>query len=156
MLSPQRRHPCVPSSRSAFAGRGGREGLDVRCPKCHGSGVEVIVHQLGPNMVHHIQAMCSQCQGQGEWLRPLDRCLACNGRKVVREKKILNVHLDKGEVGGLSFAGFPALVPPLWWLPFRLFGPPSHLQGTSSVTAAWLQIPVSVVTLVSFNPFWLI
>ncbi|XP_058016477.1 dnaJ homolog subfamily A member 1-like isoform X1 [Ahaetulla prasina] len=77
-------------------GRGGREGLDVRCPKCHGSGMEVIVHQLGPNMVHHIQAMCSQCQGQGEWVRPLDRCLACNGRKVIREKKILNVHLDKG------------------------------------------------------------
>lgn len=122
MLSPQRRHPCVPSSRSAFAGRGGREGLDVRCPKCHGSGVEVIVHQLGPNMVHHIQAMCSQCQGQGEWLRPLDRCLACNGRKVVREKKILNVHLDKGEVGGAELCWLPcpgspfvvAPFPPIW------------------------------------------
>lgn len=59
--------------------------------------MEVIVHQLGPNMVHHIQTMCSQCQGHGEWMRPLDRCLACNGRKVVREKKILTVHLDKGE-----------------------------------------------------------
>ncbi|XP_061462254.1 dnaJ homolog subfamily A member 1-like isoform X2 [Rhineura floridana] len=77
-------------------GRGSRDGLDTRCPKCHGSGVEVIVHQLGPNMVHHIQTMCSQCKGQGEWMRALDRCLACNGRKVIREKKILNVHVDKG------------------------------------------------------------
>ncbi|XP_066466410.1 dnaJ homolog subfamily A member 1-like [Tiliqua scincoides] len=77
-------------------GRGGRDGLDTRCSKCHGSGVEVIVHQLGPNVVHHIQTVCSQCQGQGEWMRPLDRCLACNGRKVLREKKVLNVHLDKG------------------------------------------------------------
>lgn len=112
-MSPQRHHPGVPSSHPVLAGRGGREGLDVRCPKCHGSGMEVIVHQLGPNMVHHIQAMCSQCQGQGEWLRPLDRCLACNGRKVVREKKVLNVHLDKGELGGGDCGGAAELC----WLP---------------------------------------
>ncbi|XP_044278589.1 dnaJ homolog subfamily A member 1-like [Varanus komodoensis] len=77
-------------------GRGGREGLDTRCPKCHGSGVEVVVHQLGLNIMHQVQTMCSHCQGQGEWVRPLDRCLTCNGRKVTREKKILHVHLDKG------------------------------------------------------------
>uniref|UniRef100_A0A8D0G840 Uncharacterized protein n=1 Tax=Sphenodon punctatus TaxID=8508 RepID=A0A8D0G840_SPHPU len=77
-------------------GRGAKEGTDGRCPKCHGSGMEVIVHQLGPNVVHHIQTVCTQCQGQGEWVRPRDRCLVCNGRKVTREKKILSVHLDKG------------------------------------------------------------
>nr|XP_020653977.1 dnaJ homolog subfamily A member 1-like [Pogona vitticeps] len=78
------------------AGRGTREGVDTRCPKCHGSGVEVMVNQLGPNIVHHIQTMCSQCHGHGEWVRPLDRCLACNGRKFVREKKVLTVQLDRG------------------------------------------------------------
>jgi len=50
-------------------------------------------------MIQQIQTMCSQCQGQGEWIRPRDCCLTCNGRKVVREKKILSVHLDKGEMG---------------------------------------------------------
>ncbi|XP_042296220.1 dnaJ homolog subfamily A member 1-like [Sceloporus undulatus] len=77
-------------------GRGGREGHDPRCPKCHGSGVEVVIHRLGPNLVHHVQAMCSQCFGQGEWVQPLDRCLSCNGRKVIREKKLLDICVEKG------------------------------------------------------------
>lgn len=76
-----------------------REGAQRRCPKCHGSGMEVRIHQLGPSMIQQIQTVCSQCQGQGEWIRPRDCCLTCNGRKVVREKKILSVHLDKGEPG---------------------------------------------------------
>ncbi|XP_067425572.1 dnaJ homolog subfamily A member 1-like [Emydura macquarii macquarii] len=77
-------------------GFGVRDGVDSRCPKCHGTGREFQVHQVGPSMIQQIQTMCSQCHGQGEWVRPLDRCLSCNGRRVVREKKILNVHLDKG------------------------------------------------------------
>ncbi|XP_032647992.1 dnaJ homolog subfamily A member 1-like [Chelonoidis abingdonii] len=81
-------------------GCGIREGVDSRCPKCHGTGMEFHVHQLGPSMIQQIQTMCSQCQGQGEWVRPLDRCLTCNGRRVVREKKILNVHLDRGMQDG--------------------------------------------------------
>ena len=81
------------------AGCGVREGAQRRCPKCHGSGMEVRIHQLGPSMIQQIQTVCSQCQGQGEWIRPRDCCLTCNGRKVVREKKILSVHLDKGETG---------------------------------------------------------
>ncbi|XP_075580411.1 dnaJ homolog subfamily A member 1-like isoform X2 [Pelecanus crispus] len=79
-------------------GCGVREGAQRRCPKCHGSGMEVRIHQLGPSMIQQIQTVCSQCQGQGEWIRPRDCCLTCNGRKVVREKKILSVHLDKGDV----------------------------------------------------------
>ena len=81
------------------AGCGVREGAQRRCPKCHGSGMEVRIHQLGPGVIQQIQTVCSQCQGQGEWIRPRDCCLTCNGRKVVREKKILSVHLDKGEMG---------------------------------------------------------
>nr|XP_009688748.1 PREDICTED: nestin-like [Struthio camelus australis] len=81
-------------------GCGVREGAQRRCPKCHGSGMEVRIHQLGPSMIQQIQTVCTQCQGQGEWIRPRDCCLTCNGRKVVREKKILSVHLDKGMKDG--------------------------------------------------------
>ena len=35
--------------------------------------------------------------GHGERISPKDRCKSCNGRKIVREKKILEVHIDKGE-----------------------------------------------------------
>lgn len=88
-------------------GCGVREGAQRRCPKCHGSGMEVRIHQLGPSMIQQIQTVCSQCQGQGEWIRPRDCCLTCNGRKVVREKKILSVHLDKGEMGLNAEQGHP-------------------------------------------------
>uniref|UniRef100_A0A8D0FE02 CR-type domain-containing protein n=1 Tax=Strix occidentalis caurina TaxID=311401 RepID=A0A8D0FE02_STROC len=88
-------------------GCGVREGAQRRCPKCHGSGMEVRIHQLGPSMIQQIQTVCSQCQGQGEWIRPRDCCLTCNGRKVVREKKILSVHLDKGKKGPSGERGPP-------------------------------------------------
>ncbi|XP_030043476.1 dnaJ homolog subfamily A member 1 [Microcaecilia unicolor] len=88
-------------------GSGTREGTVSRCPKCRGTGMEVHVQQLGPGMIHQIQTMCSNCQGQGEWIRPRDRCRGCNSRKVARERKILNVHIDKGMRHGqkISFHG---------------------------------------------------
>lgn len=47
-------------------------------------------------MIQQIQSMCSDCQGQGEKFSAKDRCKNCNGRKVERKKKILEVHIDKG------------------------------------------------------------
>nr|XP_033779943.1 dnaJ homolog subfamily A member 1-like [Geotrypetes seraphini]XP_033779944.1 dnaJ homolog subfamily A member 1-like [Geotrypetes seraphini] len=96
-------------------GCGTKEGTISRCPECHGTGMEVHVEQLGLGMIHPIQTVCSSCQGQGEWIRPRDRCHACNGRKVVRERKILNVHIDKGMRDGqkISFHGEGDQVPGL-------------------------------------------
>ncbi|KAK2116151.1 mitochondrial protein import protein MAS5 [Saguinus oedipus] len=47
-----------------------------------------------------IQSVCMECQGHGEQISPKDRCKSCNGRKIVREKKILEVHIDKGMKDG--------------------------------------------------------
>lgn len=41
--------------------------------------------------------MCSDCQGQGETFSSKDRCKVCNGQKVERKKKVLEVHIDKGD-----------------------------------------------------------
>ncbi|XP_063295141.1 dnaJ homolog subfamily A member 4-like [Pelobates fuscus] len=81
-------------------GCGARQEAVTKCVKCHGSGMEV--HYLGhiPGVMHSIQTMCSECQGQGECIRPRDRCHGCNGRKVTRQKKILTVHIDKGMKSG--------------------------------------------------------
>ncbi|KAM4013935.1 dnaJ homolog subfamily A member 1-like isoform 1-T2 [Anomaloglossus baeobatrachus] len=77
-------------------GSGARQGVAVQCPKCRGSGMET--HLLGqmPGLMHTLQATCSECQGEGEFIRSRDRCRVCSGRKVIREKKILTVHIDKG------------------------------------------------------------
>ncbi|XP_040189715.1 dnaJ homolog subfamily A member 1-like [Rana temporaria] len=77
-------------------GSGARQGSDVRCRRCQGTGVEVRVLARIPGVVHSLQSTCSDCNGQGECIRGRDQCRYCDGRKVVREKKILTVHIDKG------------------------------------------------------------
>ncbi|XP_068109664.1 dnaJ homolog subfamily A member 1-like isoform X2 [Hyperolius riggenbachi] len=77
-------------------GSGARTGSEVRCLRCKGAGVEVRILGRLSGFVHSIQSTCLDCDGQGECIRPRDRCRHCEGRKVIREKKILTVHIDKG------------------------------------------------------------
>jgi len=88
-------------------GLGGREGAVQRCPNCRGTGMQVRVQQLGPGMMQQIQSVCHECQGQGERIDPKHRCKTCNGRKVTRERKILEVSVDKGMEDGqkITFSG---------------------------------------------------
>jgi DnaJ family protein A protein 1 len=88
-------------------GRGGKKGAVEQCPVCRGAGMQVRIQQLAPGMVQQIQSVCSECEGQGERINPKDRCKKCQARKVVRERKILEVHIDKGMRSGqkIPFAG---------------------------------------------------
>ena len=69
--------------------------------------MQVRIQQLAPGMVQQIQSVCSECSGQGERINPKDRCKNCQGRKVTRERKILEVHIDKGMRDGqqIRFSG---------------------------------------------------
>jgi len=73
---------------------------------CNGRGMRVIMRQLGP-MIQQIQQPCHDCEGSGEVINPKDRCKQCQGKKVVSEKKFLEVHIDKGMKGGqtINFPG---------------------------------------------------
>lgn len=66
------------------------------CTTCRGSGIEVHIRQLGIGMVQQMQTSCRSCRGKGQVINPKDRCKKCEGKKVVREKKILEVNVDKG------------------------------------------------------------
>lgn len=77
-------------------GRGGRKGVIEVCPLCHGVGVQARLHQLAPGMVQQISTVCAGCQGQGQRLGHRDCCKTCAGRKILRQKKILEVQIDKG------------------------------------------------------------
>ncbi|XP_034993805.2 dnaJ homolog subfamily A member 4 isoform X2 [Zootoca vivipara] len=81
-------------------GLGGKKGAVEKCPTCKGRGVQVLVQQIAPGMVQQIQTVCPDCKGQGERINPKDRCTTCNGNKVVREKKIIEIHIDKGMKDG--------------------------------------------------------
>jgi DnaJ family protein A protein 2 len=80
-------------------GKGGKEGAVRQCTGCQGRGVKVMLRQIGP-MLQQIQQPCGDCDGTGEMINPKDRCKQCQGKKVVSEKKFLEVHIDKGMKGG--------------------------------------------------------
>jgi len=48
-------------------------------------------------ILFQIQSMCRECEGKGERINVKDRCKVCMGRKVVKQSKLLEVHIDKGE-----------------------------------------------------------
>nr|ADR79278.1 Hsp40 [Brachionus ibericus] len=80
-------------------GKGGKEGAVIKCTTCKGTGSQVILNQLGAGMYQQIHTTCRDCQGQGE-INPKDMCKTCQGRKIVQERKILEVHIDKGMEDG--------------------------------------------------------
>lgn len=84
--------PCFSS-----VGRGGKEGAVEKCKPCKGAGVQIRVAQIAPGMVQQMQTVCTECSGKGETINPKLRCKTCLGKKVNRERKILEVHIDKGK-----------------------------------------------------------
>jgi len=88
-------------------GKGGmKEGAVRKCAGCHGTGVKTTIRQMGP-MIQQFQGACGDCDGAGEVINPKDRCKQCMGKKVVSEKKQLEVHIDKGMKNGsqVTFRG---------------------------------------------------
>jgi DnaJ family protein A protein 2 len=47
-------------------------------------------------MIQQMQVKCPECQGEGEIIKDKDRCPKCSGEKTIQEKKVLDVHIDKG------------------------------------------------------------
>ncbi|CAF4815737.1 unnamed protein product [Pieris macdunnoughi] len=88
-------------------GRGGKKGAVLTCTTCRGTGMQVQIQQLGPGMIQQIQTICGECRGKREIIDPKDRCKVCQGRKTVRDRKILDVHVDKGMTDGqkIVFSG---------------------------------------------------
>lgn len=92
----------------ACSGRGSmKEGVEARCSDCQGRGVKMVVRQLGPGFIQQMQTTCPTCQGKGTSIRPEDRCSSCNGEQITKEKKIFEIHVDKGMKRGdhVTFAG---------------------------------------------------
>ncbi|KAG7092211.1 hypothetical protein E1B28_008578 [Marasmius oreades] len=87
-------------------GKGGKEGAVKTCHSCNGRGIKMTIRQMGP-MIQQMQTTCDECSGQGETINAKDRCNQCKGKKVVSDKKVLEVHIDKGMKGGqtITFRG---------------------------------------------------
>jgi DnaJ family protein A protein 1 len=90
----------------ACEGVGGKKGSVSQCKDCHGQGVQVKFRQMGP-MIQQVQVACSNCSGTGETIKEADRCKECKGKKVLPDRKVLEVNIDKGMEDGqkIVFAG---------------------------------------------------
>jgi len=69
------------------------EGMDAEsaisvCETCRGRRVVMKTAQIGPGMIQQMQVKCPACNGAGKTYK--------KGVKVVKEKKILEVHVMKG------------------------------------------------------------
>ncbi|CAG8525588.1 11425_t:CDS:2 [Diversispora eburnea] len=80
-------------------GRGGKEGAVKKCSTCDGTGYRIQLRTLGP-MVQQIQQPCNECNATGEIIKEKDRCKTCYGKKVINERKVLEVHIEKGMKNG--------------------------------------------------------
>ncbi|KAL7127057.1 hypothetical protein ABFS83_14G228800 [Erythranthe nasuta] len=89
------------------SGKGSKSGASTTCTGCQGSGMKVTMRQLGRGMIQQMQHPCNECRGTGEIINDKDRCPQCKGEKVVQEKKVLQVHVEKGMQNGqkVTFPG---------------------------------------------------
>lgn len=77
-------------------GSGTKSGKRYQCDVCHGSGVQVMMRPLGPGMMQQIQQPCSNCNQSGYSVPSYDMCNGCHSKGLLPEKKIFEVHIEKG------------------------------------------------------------
>ncbi len=75
-------------------GKGGSKVTE--CSGCKGQGVKVMIRQIGPGMITQQQVTCQACRGEGQVIAPGAKCRDCDGQKVTKEKKTLEVTVPKG------------------------------------------------------------
>ncbi|KAG9395512.1 Chaperone DnaJ [Carpediemonas membranifera] len=81
-------------------GSGSLSGKSVTCSDCHGRGVKIVHRQIGPGMIQQMQQQCSNCNGTGQAVPASDRCKKCKGHRTVKDKKVLDVTIEKGMSNG--------------------------------------------------------
>lgn len=101
-LAVSRKKPC-----SDCGGKGGKEGAEKSCSECNGRGMIIRMRQIGPGMVQQVQAVCPSCRGARTMMDEKDKCGTCKGSKVVTDRKIIEVVIEKGMQNGqkIKFSG---------------------------------------------------
>merc|ERR1711871_1071043 len=83
------------------------DGAEKVCSDCNGRGAKVQLRQIGPGMVQQIQSACPCCKGAGKTISEKDKWKTCKGEKVIKDRKILEVNVEKGMKNGqkIKFSG---------------------------------------------------
>lgn len=88
-------------------GLGGKAGAEKTCQRCRGQGMVTQIRQMAPGLMTQQTTTCNDCGGEGKSISEKDKCKDCAGDKVVSERKLLEVNVDKGMRDGqkITFAG---------------------------------------------------
>lgn len=89
------------------SGTGAKSGRQSTCDPCKGKGARTMLNQIAPGIVQPVQVRCNECRGSGQSIAPSDRCQSCSGERVVEDRKVFDVHVDKGMKHGdaVTFTG---------------------------------------------------
>lgn len=67
------------------------------CEECLGRGVHTMIFSTSkPDVQNRIERDCYLCWGKGEAIVMEDRCRTCKGERVVEERSILKVKIERG------------------------------------------------------------
>ena len=58
---------------------------------------------MAPGMYSQTTGPCDECNGQGEMVDMEKRCKTCKGKKVKKDRKKINVEIDKGAPTGEQY-----------------------------------------------------
>ncbi|KAL7751926.1 DnaJ-like protein xdj1 [Sorochytrium milnesiophthora] len=78
-----------------------KPNVSKRCLQCEGSGVTTSIRSVGNGMFAQSHETCRRCQGTGSYIPEKLQCRICKGKKVVSEKKTIEVIVEKGMQHGL-------------------------------------------------------
>ncbi|KPI89555.1 putative DnaJ protein [Leptomonas seymouri] len=82
---------------SSCTGTGVKAGATrSACMQCRGRGVQLRTQQIFPGFLQQVQVQCPSCNGEGEKVNAADVCKGCRGKRTVREKTVLEVHVERG------------------------------------------------------------
>jgi len=84
-----------------------RRDVIQTCATCRGQGMVIKTRQIGPGMMQQMQSVCPKCNGEGQTMNHKYTCKSCNGNKTTKERKILEIHVEKGMEEGhkITFRG---------------------------------------------------
>ena len=82
-------------------GTGGKLGKTKQCPVCNGRGVMMRTITMGIGMQMQMQQPCERCGAKGVIFS--ENCPYCQGRKIVREKKKIEIVIEKGMENEIYF-----------------------------------------------------
>lgn len=86
---------------SQCKGSGAKEKVAPNpCEKCRGQGVREILRPFGPGLARQEIIRCDHCEGSGNYYKEKDRCKKCKGKRTLKEKKALELYIDRGSMQG--------------------------------------------------------